>query len=100
MDESGSDSDKIVFRNRRKPTFHQSSTLKHKVATRSNEGEQEKIIMKGSKVVMPEYVIGAKPKAKEKKKSSSLANTDKDRSSKKQVLQLQHLMDDEAEDDE
>lgn len=96
------DSDKIVFRNRRKPTFNQTATLRKEVSTETAADEPEKSVLKGSKLVMPEYVIGAKQKTKDKKRTHATASgsTEKSTGSKQRVLQLQHLMDEEDEDDQ
>lgn len=93
-------SDKIVFSKRKKPLFNQSTSVRKAVETRSTDNDEEKSVMKGSKLVMPEYVIGAKLKTKEKKRShsSSSEKSGKEKGSKKKVLQLRHLMEDEDED--
>lgn len=100
-DLDGEATDKVVFRNRKKPTFSQSTTLKRAVES-GNDEDAEKAVLKGSKLVMPEYVIGQKAKSKNKKRASSTSVGDgesRDASAKKkQMLQLQHLMDEEEAD--
>lgn len=97
-DIDGETSDKVVFKNRKKPTFSQSATLKKAVESPVEE-DAEKAVLKGSKLVMPEYVIGRRTKSKNKKRPMSTSVSEasnKDASAKKkQMLQLQHLLEDD-----
>lgn len=104
-DELEDSSDKIVFNNRRKsqarkPSFNSSASLRNAVE-KDNEVDAEKPVLKGSKLVMPEYVVGQRNKSKDKKRphapETSTRKTE-DRPNKR-VLQLQHLMEDEDEED-
>lgn len=95
--ENGSD-DKIVFksRNKSRPSFNKSIPLKRELE--ADDKIEEKSSMKGSKVLMPEYVIGQKSQSKIRKKSNT-STVDKDDKLKK--LRLQHLFDeDEGEEDD
>lgn len=84
---------KIVFKQRRRADlatkFNQSVSLKAQLGDTSSGEASEKAILKGSKVVMPEYVIGQKV-AKDKKIRQR--STDKVDHSK---LKLNHLFQDE-----
>jgi hypothetical protein len=75
----------------KKPAFNRAIALKNKLADDHQE-EIAKAQIKGSKVVMPEYVIGQKAKKQKKEKSSSSK-------SDKKELKLDHLMQEEDEDE-
>lgn len=87
--------DKIVFksRNRTRPSFNQSVSLKR--ALDCDDKIDKKSSMKGSTVVMPEYVIGQKAQIKIRKKTIT-STTEKD--DKQNKLRLQHLFDEDEED--
>lgn len=93
---------KITFKRKgtnRAPKFQRSTPLRN--AIESSEPQEDDIdakpILKGSKVVMPEYVIGQKSKDK-KRKATSSKTSEKSASESKSTLKLQHLMDEEDED--
>lgn len=122
MDTDANDmpSDKIAFKKQnnhskewQKPSFNKSVSLRRLIEhtdTQSNESvASEKPILKGSKVIMPEYVIGQKgtknTKIKKLKLNTSGKTQAEDIKASKQPNQkphLQHLFDDadENEDDD
>lgn len=86
---------------RGKLKFNRSIKLKSRLEEEDNEpaaGEQDKPKVKGSKVVMPEYVIGQKQR-KSKPVKLGTASSKRDRANE---LKLDHLIDEEdnSEDDE
>lgn len=90
---------KIVFKQRRRvdlvTKFNQSVTLKAQLGeSASGEEGTEKAVLKGSKVVMPEYVIGQKV-AKEKRVNKKRTDGKVDQNK----LKLKHLFDEEEEDE-
>lgn len=87
--------DKIFFnsRNRSRPSFNKSVPLKR--ALERNDKIEEKSSMKGSKVMMPEYVIGQKAQSKIRKKTDKSTTEEDDKQNK---LRLQHLFDEDEED--
>lgn len=102
MDTSEQDgvNNKIVFKQRRRADllatkFNQSVSLKARLGDTSTEDGVEKAVLKGSKVVMPEYVFGQKVAAKEKrvKKRSEAENNTHNK------LKLNHLFDEEEDDE-
>lgn len=105
--DTGNDSNdgKIVFRKQssarehRKPSFKQSVALRKEIEVNSAESE-EKAILKGSKVVMPEYVIGQKKQKKSRNKPSAASMADTKHSDGTNKPQLQHLFEEEEEEDE
>lgn len=104
MDTDDHPSGKIVFKkrtnaNERKPSFNHSASLRKDVEHTSNVSD-EKSILKGSKVVMPEYVIGQKVSKKTKKKLNTAAATDTNTASGQKKPLLQHLFDEEEEEEE
>lgn len=62
---------------------------------RNTNTEEESSTLKGSKVVMPEYVVGQKVTKKEKKAKSCQSSSDK----KKTELKLDHLLDEEEDEE-
>lgn len=117
MDADANDSSrgKILFKkqnHRQKPSFNKSVSVRKQLEctdTASNESSEsgEKPMLKGSKVVMPEYVIGQKVSSSKTKKtklssSSSKTQTDETKSSKQQNQKphLQHLFDEEEDEDQ
>lgn len=103
MDVDSSDSGKIVFKQRRRlpatgsasvAKFNQSVHLRAIVESGSAEENADKPVLRGSKVLMPEYVIGQKV-AKEKKSRTLGAG-----GSSKNQLKLGHLFDEEEGDDD
>lgn len=116
-DASAMDTDgKIMFKKqnnqRQKPSFNKSVSLRKQIestSTDSHESESsDKPTLKGSKVIMPEYVIGQKVSSSKTKKtklssssSSSITQTGDTKSSKQnQKPLLQHLFDEEQDEDE
>lgn len=116
-DASTMDTDgKIMFKKqnnqRQKPSFNKSVSLRKQIestSTDSHESESsDKPTLKGSKVIMPEYVIGQKVSSSKTKKtklssssSSSTTQTGDTKSSKQnQKPLLQHLFDEEQDEDE
>lgn len=89
-----------------KPSFNKSVSVRKQIeCTKSNESEtSEKPMLKGSKVIMPEYVIGQKVasnKTKKNKLSTGCKTQSSDTKQNKQQSQkphLQHLFDDDGED--
>lgn len=92
MDADGSD--KIVFKSRAKSSG--SAALRRQLDDKSDD--DDKPILKGSKLVMPEYVIGQKKQTANKRKSSTITETSK-REKSQTKPHLQHLFE-EDEDDE
>lgn len=93
---------KITFKRKsanRAPKFQRSAPLRNAIESSEpqNDDIDAKPILKGSKVVMPEYVIGQKSKDK-KRKATSSKTSEKSASEGKNTLKLQHLMDEEDED--
>lgn len=108
MDTDDSSSGKIVFKKRdpkeiRKPSFNKSVTVRKQIEPYDEVDESiDKPILKGSKVVMPEYVIGQKKTNKTKRKSNSDSPSDskgKKLDGKIKPL-LQHLFDQDEEQEE
>lgn len=116
-DASAMDTDgKIMFKKqnnqRQKPSFNKSVSLRKQIestSTESHESESsDKPTLKGSKVIMPEYVIGQRVSSSKTKKtklssssSSSTTQTGDTKSSKQnQKPLLQHLFDEEQDEDE
>ncbi|XP_028167810.1 U5 small nuclear ribonucleoprotein TSSC4 [Ostrinia nubilalis] len=83
--------DDFVFK---KPTFYMSSVIK-KVLKKPKE-EDEKVVFKSNKVVMPEYVVGVSQK-KEKKQKATKTPQDHADNVRKVELKLQHLFEDEED---
>lgn len=82
---------------RRKPSFNASVTLRKELDSKNDSDDfGEKAILKGSKVVMPEYVIGQKLANKTKKRSNTQTDADS-RKSNDHKPHLQHLFDEEDE---
>lgn len=120
MDTDGNGRGKILFKKQntqrskdgwQKPSFNKSVSVRKQIEctdTKSNECEtSEKPTLKGSKVIMPEYVIGQKvtnvKTKKNKLNSSSSTQTSDTKQSKQQSQkpQLHHLFDeDENQDDD
>ncbi|KAL5287054.1 hypothetical protein ACFFRR_008167 [Megaselia abdita] len=72
--------------------FNKSANVKRSLRTSKSEEESDKPKLKGSKLVMPEYVVGqrVKPTPVSNKKEKVPKDT-------KQMLSLSHLMEDEDE---
>lgn len=94
---------KIVFERqhnsseRRKPSFNSSVAVRKEIESKNDSDELgEKPILKGSKVVMPEYVIGQKLTNKTKKRSSTQIVADSEQPAERKP-HLQHLFDEEDE---
>lgn len=85
---------KIIFKNRKRTspsaTFNSSVSLKSAVEV---EAPVDKAVLKGSKVVMPEYVIGQKVTKVKKAKTGSGTNKNQEK-----ILKLGHLFEEEDED--
>lgn len=99
---------KIVFKNRRRiadgsssavAKFNQSAHLKPIVESGNAEENAEKAQLKGSKVVMPEYVIGQKVAAREKKGklAAGSSKTSSSSASSASQLKLGHLFEEEED---
>lgn len=95
---------KITFKRKaanKAPKFRRSTPLQN--AIESSQPEDDDVdarpILKGSKVLMPEYVIGQKSKDKKRKATSSITSGE-GASECKNTLKLQHLMEEEEEDAE
>lgn len=102
MDTEDNTSGKIVFRKQnssrdhRKPSFNSLAALRKEINDDTGESE-DKAILKGSKVVMPEYVIGQKVQKKIKTNLNKKSNTDTKKSDGQKIPLLQHLFDEEEE---
>ena len=91
--EEEENTDKIVFKRkstRRNEMFNKSVKLQD--VAENDSGEVDKAILRGSKLLMPEYVIGQKVKKSNKKKEQSAATTIPSTAS---VLKLGHLFEEE-----
>lgn len=109
MDIDDSSSGKITFKKQssssdiRKPSFNKSVSVRKQIEIR-NEGNDmdDKAILKGSKVVMPEYVIGQKKSNKIKRKfdSDKSSDTMEKKSDGKTKPLLQHLFDEDEDEEE
>lgn len=93
---------KITFKRKgtnKAPRFQRSTPLRNAVESQPDDDDDidAKPILKGSKVVMPEYVIGQKSKDRKRKATSS---TTREKSECRNTLKLQHLIEEEAEDAE
>lgn len=97
-----SESSKIVFNRRsansRQPTFKKSIGLRKQIERDDVDMDpvDQKAMFRGSKMVMPEYVIGQKPKKTKKLSTASSTSTDT-RQAKSNKPQLQHLFDTEED---
>lgn len=99
MDTSDASSDgKIVFKQRRRIADGSSSAASYNLSTHlktiaeSGAQETEKPVLRGSKVLMPEYVIGQKVRqTKEKPKKSGGKSNDANQ------LKLGHLFEDDVD---
>lgn len=102
-DEMESSSQKITFKrknpNRTMPTFNQSVPLRVNIEKTDESVPGEKPILKGTKVVMPEYVIGQKVKEKRPRKSATPSKTRIIEPKVKNSLQLQHLFEEDEDSD-
>lgn len=99
-----SENNKIVFNRRdansRQPTFKKSVGLRKQIERDDDDTDpvDQKVTFRGSKMVMPEYVIGQKAKKTKKLPSASSTSTDA-RQTKANKPQLQHLFDNEEDDE-
>lgn len=86
---------KIVFKQRRRPDlaarFNQSVHLKSQLEGNTLVEDKEKPVLKGSKVVMPEYVIGQKVAKGKSVKQRPAVKVDRNQ------LKLGHLFDEEED---
>jgi len=98
-DEAMGSSNPIVFN--RKTKFTHLAALRKDTESSSDDNQCDKAVLKGSKVVMPEYVIGQKPKSKNKKATQSVTSkrSNETSDSAKAALQLQHLMEEDDDED-
>lgn len=81
------------------PKYQRSVQLRNAIES-SEAGEDDvgtKPILKGSKVLMPEYVIGQKSNDR-KRKATSSKKCEKTATECRNALKLQHLLDEEDED--
>lgn len=105
MDTGDCSNSKIVFKRQssskehRKPSFNHSASIRKEIATEEDESE-EKPTLKGSKVLMPEYVIGQKVASKTKRKSITKPSTETNKSDGPKRPTLQHLFDEEDENED
>lgn len=100
-DEMNDDTDKIVF-NSKRPRFQQSVSLRTKSDVDNSSCDlDQKSTMRGSKTLMPEYVIGQKLQSKKRKPStmSSSRGGKSGKETKRSQPKLQHLFDGEDEED-
>lgn len=92
--------DKIVFNVRKRAhsgaQFNKSVHLKSIVHDESPDPVIDLPKMKGSKVVMPEYVIGQK---KDRKKATNRNSSDGTRKRPSEELKLDHLFEDEEDEE-
>lgn len=93
---------KITFKRKgvnKAPQFKKSTILRNAIESSQSEDNDvdAKPVLKGSKVVMPEYVIGQTSKDKRRKAASS-KTSEKTASDSRNTLKLQHLMEEENED--
>lgn len=107
MDIDDNSSDKIVFKKQisskehRKPSFSHSVSLRKEIELRDkDETTGEKAILKGSKVLMPEYVIGQKVPKQNKRKANVESTDNIKKSDGKNRPTLQHLFDEEEEEED
>ncbi|XP_047993411.1 uncharacterized protein LOC125231866 [Leguminivora glycinivorella] len=84
--------EEFVFK---KPIFHVSATVK-----KAPEPETPKAVFKSSKVLMPEYVVGRAQKKEKKSVRKQLAENNADDVEKKAALKLNHLYEDDVEDED
>lgn len=77
--------------------FNKSVHLRSIVHDESTDPAIDLPKMKGSKVVMPEYVIGQK---KERKKATGKGSADGSDRKRSETLKLNHLFEEEEEDEE
>lgn len=90
-----------LIEHRKPPSFNQSALLRKMIEKSDNRMESiVKPILKGSKVVMPEYVIGQKVHKKNKVKLNTESTANMQKSDGKAKPLLQHLFDDKDEEDE
>lgn len=96
--EDDNQGDKIVFNTRKRAhnttNFNKSVHLKSAIDDEVIDPAIDLPKMKGSKVVMPEYVIGQK---KERKKSSGKNSTEGTEKKSSGMLKLEHLFEDDDE---
>lgn len=83
--------------------FNRSNRLKNQIdnLTKESKSPDNKSILKGSKVLMPEYVIGETSNKIKKNKLSLKNNKEKGSTiSSNNSLKLDHLFEDDGEDDD
>lgn len=89
----GGGDQKIVFKQRRRSDlstkFNQSVSLKAQLGDSASDDGAEKAVLRGSKVVMPEYVIGQKVAKEKRVKQRSTSKADQNK------LKLNHLFDED-----
>lgn len=78
------DKSKFTFKKRKEQQHVKSTVI-------DSEQNEEKLVFKGSKIVMPEYVIGQKNKAPKKEKKS------KEGSTNKSEIKLNHLLEEDPD---
>lgn len=95
-------SSKIVFNQRKKVRFNRSvqyHQLRDELEqSKTTDTVEDRAVMKGSKVVLPEYVVGQKNTHKEKRKKPSTVSAVSSSSDKQ--LKLQHLMDENEDEND
>lgn len=104
-DDAGNASDgKIVFKSRKRAaagtTFNRSVALDRSLGDSvTEECDLEKPVFRGSKVLMPEYVIGQKVKNGSRQKANK-ATDDAEAGGKSKMLKLGHLFENEDDNED
>lgn len=98
-DEDDKSTDKIVFKSKR-PSFHKSVPLRTKIFDDTAKDDDHKSVLKGSKLLMPEYVIGQKVEHKKRKSMPSTSHSQGSDKKSRNQPQLQHLFEEEDEEEE
>lgn len=105
MDTDDSASGKIVFKKQsntskyRKPSFNQSAVLRNEI-DESDADAEERAVLKGSKVVMPEYVIGQKKPKISRTKTTTDSTAQPKKTDGNNKPQLKHLFEEDDEEDD
>lgn len=104
-----SEGSRIIFSRKtaatdRQPIFRKSAGLRHQIRKHNEDdnADDEKTVFRGSKMVMPEYVIGQKTTKAKKPVSiaSEASGSRRTETTTKQNLHLQHLFDAEETEEE
>lgn len=89
--------EKIVFKQPSRPNISGSQSRIIKISKDDSPGEDGTSYFRGSKLVMPEYVIGEKKKPTKQKKEDCSADTKQDKTAK---IKLNHLTFNDGEEDD